>query len=381
MERLYVDVHIIQTVPPSNLNRDDAGSPKQATYGGVKRARVSSQAWKRATRKAFTGDLPLAEQGTRTKRIASLLASRLMERAGLDEEQASRLATHVLAPLEIKPGKRKETETAYLLFFGRSQLEAIADLVADRAKDLAALDDKALANEVKELPIREVLQEGHPLDVALFGRMVADIPALNVDAATQVAHAISTHRVDIEFDYYTAVDDEKSREAGDDAGAEMIGTIEFNAATLYRYATVGAHQLLDNLGGSVDDTIEGVARFVDGFAKSMPSGHQNSFAHRTLPSAVVVVVRRDQPVNLVSAFETPVSTSGGLVPASVTKLAGELRGIGERWADEPVLVAATYDPAPDESGLAQVFGPARPFPELVDELRTVIAEALTTVDA
>ncbi|MET8153765.1 type I-E CRISPR-associated protein Cas7/Cse4/CasC [Actinoplanes sp. NPDC005259] len=255
--RTYVDVHILQTVPPSNLNRDDAGTPKQAVYGGVRRARVSSQAWKRATRTAFADQLhlPAHERGVRTKRISALLADRLGVRTGLDTAQSARLSTYLLKDLGITPAKPRTSkakstkpaddtsttqtaaETSYLLFFGNQQIDTIVDLVAADATTLAALTDDALQAAVDRLPVREQLQKGHPIDVALFGRMVADLSMLNVDAAAQVAHALSTHAVDVEFDYFTAVDDAKSRD--EDAGAAMIGTVEFTSATLYRYATVG----------------------------------------------------------------------------------------------------------------------------------------------
>lgn len=376
---LYVDVHVLQTVPPSNLNRDDAGSPKQATYGGVRRARVSSQAWKRATRTEFVDVLPADKLATRTKKISFLLADRLSERCGLDGESAARLSTSMLASLEIKPGK-KAAETAYLLFFGRAQLDRLVDLVADRATDLTALDDAALTAEVKDLPVREQLANGHPIDVALFGRMVADIPGLNVDAATQVAHALSTHAVDVEFDYFTAVDDENLK---DDTGAGMIGTVEFNSATLYRFATVGVHQLLDNLGGDLDAALEALAAFLTAFVRSMPTGHQNSFGHRTMPNLVTIAVRENQPVNLVSAFEAPVrattstlGSGGGMVTESTHRLAAELQRAGDLWGLAPVLVSSTYDPGPNGAGLS-ALGDPRPFTDSVAGVVDGVRKALS----
>lgn len=363
--RTFVDVHVLQTVPPSNLNRDDAGSPKQAVYGGVRRARVSSQAWKRATRMAFAQGQPAADRATRTKKISGLVADRLHARSGLDRDQAVRLATHLLAPLKISTGK-KESDTAYLLFLGRPQLDRIVDLVADRAHELAGLDDKALEEALKDEPVQRVLNEGHPVDVALFGRMVADLPNLNVDAAVQVAHALSTHPVEIEFDYYTAVDDENPKE---ETGAGMIGTVEFNSATLYRYATVAVPQLVDNLGGDIEAALDALVGFIDGFARSVPSGHQNSFAHRTLPSLVTVAVRTDQPVNLVSAFEQPIRCSDGLAAKSARRLAQELLTVGERWAAPAAQVVSTYDAGKDGDMLREALGEPAPFPELLASVR------------
>lgn len=359
---LYVDVHVLQTVPPSNLNRDDAGSPKQAVYGGVRRARVSSQAWKRAARSQFVSLLPADRLATRTKKITSLVADRLAKQTDLPVEEATRIATRLLQPLGITPG-RKAAETAYLLFLGRAQLDAITALVAGRVGELAAMTDEELDAAVKDLPVREHLSRGHPVDVALFGRMVADIPSLNVDAATQVAHALSTHPVDIEFDYFTAVDDENPRE---DTGAGMIGTVEFNSATLYRFATVGVHQLLDNLDKDADATLHALHAFVTAFVRSMPTGHQNSFAHRTVPHLVAVAVRDNQPVNLVSAFESPVHPNAGLAGESARRLAAESRQATDVWALTPLTFAASYPADLDSDGvLAAAFGAPVAFPDLV----------------
>ncbi|MFE5326221.1 type I-E CRISPR-associated protein Cas7/Cse4/CasC [Embleya sp. NPDC056575] len=362
--RTYIDVHILQTVPPANLNRDDQGNPKEAYFGGVRRARVSSQAWKRATRMQFASHQPEGEQGTRTKRMAAELAGRL-GRTGVDREQAQRLATALLVPLGVKPGK-KAGDTAYLLFYGHRQVEDIVDLVANQAKELVTLDDEALIEAVKNLPVAEKLRTGHPMDVALFGRMVADIPSLNVDAATQVAHALSTHAVELEFDYYTAVDDQN---AADETGASMIGTVGFNSATLYRYATVGLHQLEANLG-DIDAAIQAVGLFVQDFARAVPSGHQNTFAHRTLPSLVAVAIRGDQPVNLVSAFEEPVPGTAGIAADSAVRFAGEYTRVTQAWGGpDDITVCHTFDPkSPAGMRLAEVFGDAKAFPTLLTEL-------------
>lgn len=362
----YVDIHVLQTVPPSNLNRDDAGSPKQAVYGGVRRARVSSQAWKRATRTAFAEQVPVEQLATRTKKISALLVERLGARTGLDPVEATRIATTLLAPLKITPGKRAQ-ETAYLLFFGRAQLERLIDHVAERVDQLSALDDGQLRAALEDVPVEEILKRGHPIDVALFGRMVADIPSLNVDAATQVAHALSTHQVEVEFDYFTAVDDENPKE---DTGAGMIGTVEFNSATLYRFATVGVHQLLDNLGGDVDAGVEALRVFLSAFVTSMPTGHANSFAHRTPPSLVSVVVRDNQPVNLVSAFEEPVRANGhGVARLSAVRLAEEMSRAQSLWGLTPLHVASTYAAENGETELLRrELGEPKPFSAVIDEV-------------
>ncbi|WUD70249.1 type I-E CRISPR-associated protein Cas7/Cse4/CasC [Streptomyces sp. NBC_00510] len=371
---LFVEVHILQSVPPSNINRDDSGTPKQAVYGGARRARVSSQAWKRATRIHFAQGVPTADRATRTKRIASLLAERLTRPtaeggAGLTAEQADRLAGALLEPLGITKSAKKEDQSAYLLFFGKRQLDSLVALLDGRAAELAALPDKDLKDEVSKLPVVATLSTGHPAEVALFGRMVADLKDLNVDAAVQVAHALSTHAVRTEFDYYTAVDDENV----EDSGAGMIGTVEFNSSTLYRYAVLGVHQLKDNLS-SADATCDATVRFVDSFTRSMPTGHQNTFAHRTLPHLVLITVRTDQPVNLVSAFEEPVTGHNGLAAESATRLAGELTAVTAAWGTTPQRTLATY--ALEGDKLTEAFGPSVAFPALLESLQDLVGQWL-----
>ena len=323
MHAAYLDIHILQTVPPSNLNRDDTGAPKSAIYGGVRRARVSSQAWKRATRKRFSEDLDAAELGVRTKRVVELIASRVQSLdPEIGEQTAAERASSVLGALgigleasRVKKGEAKPATSKYLVFFSNRQLDRLAALAA------SAGDGAISKNAAKEAADLE-----HGVEVALFGRMVADASDLNVDAAVQVAHAISTHAVETEFDYYTAVDDENER--ADETGAGMIGTVEFSSATLYRYATVDLAQLRTNLG---DDEMVGraVKAFVRGFIASMPTGKQNTFGNRTLPDGVVVMARVDQPVSLVGAFEEPVPSTSGQLRTSCERLAGYAADVAE----------------------------------------------------
>lgn len=367
--RLYLDVHVLQTLPPSNVNRDDSGSPKQAIYGGVRRARVSSQAWKRATRLYLAERQERETAATRTKRLAALVGARLVARTGLEPAAATRLAAALVRASGVTMDAKRPAQTSYLLFLGRSQVDAIADAIAPRAGELATLSDKDLENAAAGIDVKTILDEGHPLEVLLFGRMVADLADLNVDAAVQVAHAISTHAVDIEYDYFTAVDDENPDE---ESGAGMIGTVEFNSATYYRYATLAVHVLADALPDRAA-VADAARRFVQAFALSMPTGHQNTFAHRTRPHAVVAVVRGDQPVNLVTAFEAPVYARDGLVAVSVGRLAGELDGARRMWGDEPLLVASTRA---DGAELDATLGAPVPFAELLDRVAGAVARRL-----
>lgn len=324
---LYIDIHVLQTVPPSNINRDDTGSPKTAMYGGVRRARVSSQAWKRATRRDFMDHLDASELGVRTKRAVGLLTDRIMALdPSIDGASATARAIAALeaAKLKVKAGRKaKEGDqplTEYLMFFSNLQLDRLAQLAA------AAEDGKISAKDAKQ-----AIDQEHSIDVALFGRMVANDADLNVDAACQVAHALSTHAVATEFDYYTAVDDNNPDE---ETGAGMIGTIEFDSATLYRYATINVQALRNNLGDAAA-TARAVESFIRSFVTSMPTGKQNTFANRTAPDAVIALARMDRPASLVGAFEDPVQADGGYVATSSRALADYARELQSAFDDRP----------------------------------------------
>ena len=329
----YVDIHIIQSLPPSCVNRDDSGSPKSAVYGGVRRLRVSSQSWKRATRLYFNDLLDAKDVGVRTKRVVEVLAERITEDAPELAGDAAALAEGVFKAARIKlspPRGKKDApqESGYLLFLSTSQIARLADLAIASARDGEALDAKT---------VKKIFKEAHAVDIALFGRMVADDTDLNVDAACQVAHAISTHAAENEYDFFTAVDDDKSRSEEEDAGAGMMGTVEFSSATMYRYATVNLDMLVENLGDG-DAALRALEVFIKGFCLSMPTGKQNTFANRTLPEAVVVSVRDDQPVSLVGAFEKPIRTNeaNGYLARSVGALAEHARAIEDNYGLKPL---------------------------------------------
>lgn len=303
---VFVDIHVLQTLPPSNPNRDDTGAPKSATFGGVQRMRISSQAIKRATRQDFEGKIDDGNYGVRTKKIVELVARTITEKRPDLEAESIELAEMGLKAIGFKlteprgdKSDKELKEAGFLVFLSAKQIEHVADVLISVARE----DDPVAA--FKELKPRSLVDTNHSIDIALFGRMVAEPNALNVDAACQVAHAIGVGAVEHEYDYYTAVDDEKKRNDEADEGAGMIGTIEFASATVYRYATINVDLLRENLG---DDALadRAVELFVDSFVRSMPTGKVTTFANRTLPDAVLVQVRDDQPINMSGAFEEPI---------------------------------------------------------------------------
>lgn len=329
---LYIDVHILQSVPPSCINRDDTGSPKTARYGGVRRARVSSQAWKKATRDEFQNLLNEDELGKRTKQVVAYIAQFMKaDLPDTDTEVLLDAAEQALKATGIKVPKR---ETGYLVFISPAQAKALAALAVESIRTGQHVEKKS-AKSILNVRERPTL---NAIDIALFGRMVADDPQLNVDAAVQVAHAIGVGVSEPEFDYFTAMDDFSPE---DNAGAGMIGTVEYLSATLYRYATIDVLHLCENLG-SIKATQRALEAFLRAFVTSMPTGKQNTFANRTLPAAVIMQLRDTQPVSLVGAFEKPVyaTESKSITEVACERLAAQEASIDQAFGVCPLQAYA-----------------------------------------
>ncbi len=315
-QRLFLDIHAIQTVPPSNINRDDTGSPKTAQYGGVTRARVSSQSWKRAIRKYFYDKGDTQNIGIRSCDIVKYIAKKIVDKDNsISVEDAITLVEKTLNAAKLST---KDQKLKALFFISNNQADKFAQACLDKKTDKTEL--------------QEILKTDTSIDIALFGRMLADDPSLNENASSQVAHAISTHAIESEFDFYTAVDDLAPE---DNAGAGMLGTLEYDSSTLYRYANIALHDFYKQLGDK-EEVIDAVKLFVEAFVKSMPTGKINSFANQTLPQAVVVSLRSDRPINLVSAFEEPVKSENGYVDKSIQKLFAEYVKY-EKILDKPIF--------------------------------------------
>ena len=300
MNRVFLDLHVIQTVPPSNINRDDTGSPKTAQYGGVRRARVSSQSWKKAMRDYFLENCEEEKVGVRTLELVNFVKEKILSiDNSIGVKEAEEKSADVLKNAGIT---LKDNKTKALFFMGNSQAEKLAKA--------------AIAGEKDKNKLQEIIKNNPAIDISLFGRMVADDPSLNEDASAQVAHAISTHAIQTEFDFFTAVDD---RSGDENAGAGMLGTIEYNSSTLYRYANVAVHELLNQLKDE-ESTVNTLKLFVKAFANSMPTGKVNSFANQTLPQLLLLEIREDRPVNFVNAFENPIKSRDGYVSESIHRL-------------------------------------------------------------
>lgn len=324
---MIFELHLLQNFSPSCLNRDDTGSPKDCEFGGYRRARISSQCLKRSARLHFR-EHDLLKDGnlaTRTKRLVQHLCDKLVV-LGRPAEAARTAVINALAAAGLKAVEDDEDKTQYLLFLGEGEISALASLIQENFDALAAVKaaaadeegaKKKTAKQQKSAArdavppqiikaVKAIFDGGKAADLALFGRMLADMPDRNIDAAAQVAHAISTNKVSMEMDYYTAVDDLKP---DDNQGADMIGSVEFNSACFYRYVNVDLKQLLDNLQGDAELAAQALDAFVRASIHAVPSGKQSTTAAQNPPSFILAVVRRSGCWSLANAFAKPVTPS------------------------------------------------------------------------
>lgn len=381
---MFIELHILQNFAPSNLNRSDTGAPKDCEFGGHRRARISSQCLKRAMRDLFnTGLLIKSSNGdsqdsleqrnqefkdklaVRTKRLVGEIAGQLASPDISDEEAKQAKLEEARKVVEtalngVKLTVKENNKTQYLLFLGKAEIERIAELCKEHydallqasgaaatqaqsgarargsAKDTKKAAKDAVPRELQKA-FEEALNGGKAVDLALFGRMLADLPGRNIDAACQVAHAISTNKTGIEFDFYTAVDDLRP---GDTEGADMLGTIEFNSACFYRYANVNFNQLSKvNLGDDGELALDGVEAFLRAAVLAVPTGKQNSMAAQNPPSFVLAIARKSGLWSLANAFVKPVrpDTKGDLVENSIAQLGAYWEQLAGMYGDGEIV--------------------------------------------
>ncbi len=366
---LHLELHMIRSVNPSNLNRDDAGAPKDAMFGGVRRLRFSSQSQKYSWRQDFkiSGYLIDTEIGIRSRTFADQITKTLIA-DGLDPETAETATMHALvaanlaelpkfkkAPAKAKakgkkvaqpepePEEEEELEafrTGALMFLSRAEIDRMTALIAEHADALVALDVKkkeskpvkAMRALVKNLLLME--GDGRPAaDIGMFGRMIAQHPSTGVDGAVHVANAISTHGLNQrEYDYYTAIDDLRNDEQ---SGSSMIGSNEFSSGTLYQYLTVNVRDLLGTLEGDTDLLMRSLEALIRAAVLRIPGGRNSSSASYLMPALSLITIRQGSgPRNLVNAFERPIRDRDGegYVTPSISALGAELdwqnRGFG-----------------------------------------------------
>lgn len=297
----FIQLHMLTSYPPANLNRDDQGRPKTAKMGGTDRLRVSSQSLKRAWRISdLFKDALDGHIGKRTKRVGLEVRDKLVQ-SGVEDKKAKTWAQTIAKEFGKlkKPNKNNPDEDL--------SIEQLAHFSPEEWSSIMSLS-KTLANENRPPNDDELtlLRKDHQaVDIAFFGRMLADKPVYNMEAAVQVAHAISTHTVVIEDDYFTAVDDLNRGDV--DSGAGHVGDAGFAAGLFYLYTCINREQLIRNLGGDVELTNKAVGAFVEVMAKVGPGGKQNSFASRAYASYLLAERGNQQPRSLSVSFLQPVN--------------------------------------------------------------------------
>lgn len=297
----FIQLHLLTSYPPANLNRDDLGRPKTAIMGGVQRLRISSQSLKRAWRTSDQFEEALAGHiGVRTKENGLQIFDQLRG-SGINEKEAKEWGMAIAGGFGKLKGKNKdkplqELEIEQLAHFSPEEIENIEKLI------------QILVNE-KRKPTEEelhLLRKKHKaVDIALFGRMLASNPEFNVEAAAQVAHAITVHKVAVEDDYFTAVDDLNKGE--EDMGAAHIGETEFAAGLFYLYVCINRDLLLKNIQNDEELLDSTLRALTETAATIAPTGKQNSFASRAYASYILAEKGKRQPRSLSVAFLKPVS--------------------------------------------------------------------------
>ena len=300
-----IELHILQSFPVTCLNRDDLGAPKSAVFGGVQRARVSSQCWKRAIRELAADSKPSSMRGLyMATRLTAILSAQ-----GVDEAQAKSAAETVVDSIAgtDKKNKKEEHKTTVALFFSEGELSAIAAGIKAQMDEGKKLDIKKgyLSKAIKNASVKDAA------DIAIFGRMVADDHTLTLEGAGLFSHALSTHGVSNELDFFSAVDDTKKD--ADDAGAGHIGSLEFNSACYYRYVGINLGLLKDaaHLGHFTPEELKSVlTAFLRAAVLAVPNARKNSMFGFNPPAYVLGLRRTGQPISLVNAFEKPVTADG-----------------------------------------------------------------------
>ena len=293
---LYLDIHALQILPASCVNRDDTNTPKSEIYGGKQRARVSSQCWKKATRK-YLKENRLESVGLRTKKFKSCVINELTGTYGFTDEDAEKAVTACIKASGV--ASDKEDAKATIAFFSEEEIRGFAKVIADN-KDVALTK----AADIKK-SLLEAIKNNPSTDILLFGRMFAGEHSLDYDAACQVAHAFSVNEARSEYDYFTAVDDIPNES---DNGSAYLDTKQFTDPILYRYANVNLSPSSELIRLDKANAASIARHFTEAFLLSMPTGSINGYANTTFPEYVVVTLRTDRPASFAPAFIKVVSS-------------------------------------------------------------------------
>ncbi len=345
---MIIEFHVIQNFGPSSLNLEETGAPKDCIFGGSRRARISSQCLKRAMREYFRENFTQERSlGERTSRIVGEIAARL-EKKGKSKLEALRVAETALSGLGLRLSAKDRSKTEYLVFAGNNEITKLAEVCLAKFDQLLSVyppdaegkTPRVVKNTARRSispaiidKLKAALDGGKAVDLGLFGRMLADLPEKDREAAAQVAHALSTHRVVPEFDFYTAVDDLQPADLG---GSFRLGNSEFNSACFYRYSNVNVDKLRENLQGDDELTRKTIETYIMAMANAAPGGRQNSYSTHEVPSFILAVLRNGGMVSLANAFIRSVEPGGtDLISASVAALEDHGQRLSDVFGEPP----------------------------------------------
>lgn len=343
----FLQLHMLTSYPPACLNRDDLNRPKTALVGGISRLRVSSQSLKRAWRTSDTFQLALAGHlGTRTKRLGVDVFDQLRH-ASVPEKEAKEWARSIAACFGALKSTKKDKELNEL------EIEQLAHVSPEEREDVRQLAGRLAAE--KRAPSGVDLEMLRPnrkaVDIALFGRMLADSPKFNVEAAAQVAHAVTVHRAAVEDDYFTAVDDLNTRD--EDAGSAHIGEQGFGAGLFYGYLCIDCDRLVANLDNDRALASRAIDALLDAATMVAPTGKQNSFGSRAWAYYVLAEKGDRQPRSLSLAFVRPVR-EGDMLNSAIAALTTMRENLDKVYYDGKTLPSRSINACTGEGSFGEL---------------------------
>lgn len=351
----FINIHAIQSLPPSSLNRDDSNLPKKAMFGGVDRVRISSQSWKYAVRQFFAENYDKSYIGCRSTQLPIEFEKALrIVRPEATDVLVNKLAKVVLGVAEkTEDGNENESVSGskMMVFYSPAQLESLVSLAVEM------VDNKRKNLTISD--VKEALVGKNTVDMALFGRMMTAQPELSLDAAANVAHVIGVEKYLSQRDSFVGIDESLGK-------TKIMGSIDFVSSVVYRYACIDMSTLSRNLDNDDDFAVEASGAFINAFIRSMPSGKQSSFAARTLPGFVLITISEDQPLSLAAAF-TNVVIGDNVENDSIDRLMSHFRSVSENYG-KPKHAFAISDNAITDYDVEKVS-----LPTLIEKVKKGIS--------
>lgn len=337
----YIEIHALRAFPPSNLNRDDFGAPKSAMFGGSKRLRISSQCLKRTWRlsEQFQSNFTKNDLSIRTNQAYTEVTKQITNQIGQLNSGLIDGITSLIKSIGKSEDKDKDKkDSTVFLFLTKQEIDLVCKFIQENETEVNSIKssgkvDKEVMNKVKKNLKKYLLDntDSNSPDVGLFGRFITTKePEFDtINAALQVSHAVGVTKMDVEYDYFTTIDDIST-----DPGAAHLGESEFSSSVMYMYSVVDLNQLEKNLGmrtsagrkadaESISLARKSIPALIRAVGEATPTGKKTGTAPYTKAEYIEVIVRKSQPFNSCNAFLKPVHASeanGDIMLAAINKL-------------------------------------------------------------